>query len=105
MSTRKRAMALDIGTSSTADLIANPEVLGWVKTAVLRILRQCPRTDDEIIREYNARVPHPYFPQVTPQRIRTARAQLVRDGLVVEAPMLGHSDLGNPAAIWEPRDA
>ena len=50
-------------------------------------------------------LPHPYFPQVTPQRIRTARAQLVRDGLVVEAPMLGHSDLGNPASIWEPRDA
>lgn len=105
MSTRKRAMALDPGTSSTADLIANPEVLGWVKTAVLRILRQCPRTDDELVREYAARGPHPYYPLVTAQRIRSARAQLVRDGLVVAAPMLGHSDLGNPAQVWEPRDA
>ncbi|WP_341579004.1 hypothetical protein [Microbacterium schleiferi] len=105
MSTRKRAMVLDLGTSSTADLIANPEVLGLVKTAVLRILKQCPRTDDELVREYTDRGPHPYYPLVTAQRIRSARATLVRDGLVVAAPMLGHSDLGNPATIWEPRDA
>lgn len=95
-------MPLDAGTSVEADLsLAEPQRTR-VRAAVIAILREAGAlTDEQIVERFVARASaHPSVPRVTPQRIRTARAELVRDGRVRDAEMLAFSRLGNRATAW-----
>lgn len=67
------------------------------EAAVLALLRaHGPLVDDELCRAYAGS----RYRQRSPQRIRTARAQLVRMGLV-QAAGRWLSDSGNPATLWD----
>lgn len=101
MGTRTRPMAID-GHSLAADLSIDPDTLQAVQIVIIDILRRYgPLVDDSIIQSYDWRsfelegVPH-----VTPQRVRTARAELVRKGLVRASTEKGTSAIGNPATVW-----
>ena len=102
MSTRARPMVLDTGTSTRADAVASKATRERVRAVITTILREHgAMTDEEIGEEYAKRAgSHPLVPVVTPQRIRTARASLVRDGLVRDSHALGFSRLGNRATVW-----
>lgn len=93
-------MVFDTATSSDAADLASPNTLGIVRAAILEILRDHPATDDELSARYNARG-GPRFPTVTDQRLRTARARLVRQGLVRDSGAIAFSALGNRATLWE----
>lgn len=103
MTTRTRSMALDSIPSLEAADLQTPEKIGHVKVAICGILvEHGPITDDELIDHYTTRCgTHPAVPKVTPQSVRTRRAELVRDGIVRESPAMGWSKLGNRAATWE----
>ncbi len=102
MSTRARPMVLDNGTSAHADAVASRATRDRVRAVIITILSECGvLTDEEIIDQYSQRAgSHPLVPVVTPQRIRTARASLVRDGLVRDSHAIGFSRLGNRATVW-----
>ena len=102
MSSRVKPMALDTGTSSdAADSIARAD-RERVQAMITVILAEAGAlTDEQIVERYQARAGnHPSVPWVTPQRIRTARAGLVRDGYVRDANQMAFSSLGNPATAW-----
>ena len=65
--------------------------------SVILWLLLTPATGDELVSRYAAAK----HPSRTPQRIRTARAQLVAEGLVRAAPEPGRSALGNRATLWQ----
>ena len=98
---RSRPLALDTGTSTDAAAGASPAVLGTVRARILELLTERSSTDDELRARYYARAAHPGWPQVTDQRLRTARAHLVRDGLVRDSGAIAWSELGNRATQWE----
>ena len=102
MSARARPMVLDNGVSADADATASRATRERVRAVITTILRERGAlTDEEIGEEYAKRAgSHPLVPVVTPQRIRTARASLVRDGLVRDSHALGFSRLGNRATVW-----
>lgn len=102
MSTRARAMAVDDGTSRDADDTLSRTDRERVTAAITVILSEAGAlTDEQIVERYQARAgDHPSVPRVTPQRIRTARAELVRDGQVRDAQLLAFSALGNRATAW-----
>lgn len=95
-------MALDTRTSSDADETLSLAAKERVAAAITVILSECGAlTDEQIVSEYNARAAaHSSVPQVTAQRIRTARAKLVRLGSVRDAGLVAHSKLGNRATAW-----
>ncbi|MDQ1130236.1 hypothetical protein [Microbacterium sp. SORGH_AS_0888] len=102
MGTRVRPAALD-GHSLEAELSLDPETKAKVEVVVLDILRRIgPATDDQIVTIYHSRAEHyPGIPNVTEQRIRTARATAVRKGLVGANAVAGVSRHGNPATRWQ----
>ncbi|WP_404475108.1 hypothetical protein [Microbacterium aerolatum] len=103
MSMRAQSMALDTGTSSDADERFTLTGKARVRAAITVILTEAgrPLTDEEIVERYQARAGgHPSWPSATPQRIRTARAELVRAGQVRDAEILAFSNLGNRATAW-----
>lgn len=95
-------MALDTGTSAHAAALQTPTHTGYVKAAILGLFADYgPMTDDELTDRYLDRAgAHPHVPLVTPQSIRTRRADLTREGRVRDQGMLGWSKLGNPATVW-----
>ncbi len=93
-------MGLDTGTSAEAADAATPAKLGTVRAAVLELLREHPSTDEELCARYAARG-GPRYPTVTDQRLRTARAHLVRDGAVRDTGALAFTSLGNRCTLWE----
>lgn len=101
MSTRTRPAALD-GHSLEADLSAEPDVKVRVEIEIRDILRRIGAgTDDQIIAIYDSRVEHhPGVPAVSEQRVRTARAAMVRRGTVGADPVSGLSKRGNTATRW-----
>lgn len=102
MATRIRPAVLD-GHSIEADLAADTEVKARVEVEIRDILRRISAgTDDEIIAIYNSRVEHhPDVPAVSEQRIRTARAAMVRRGIVGSHPVSGTSRRGHTATRWQ----
>ncbi|GMM94628.1 hypothetical protein [Microbacterium sp. MTN4-26] len=98
---RAAPMALDTGTSSAAAAKASRNTIGAVKAGIIEILSEHPATDEEISTRYNVRVGHPRFPKVTDQRLRTARAALVREGTVRDSGALAFTSLGNRCTLWE----
>lgn len=96
-----RPMALGSGTSDDAEGGASPERLGRVRAGILELLREHPGTDEDLAERYQERTSHPAWPRVTDQRLRTARAHLVRAGLVRDSGALAFSTLGNRATLWE----
>lgn len=102
MRSRKSPLALDTGASSDADETLPQTAKERVAAAITAILSECGTlTDDQIVSEYNARAAaYSSTPQVTAQRIRTARADLVRMGDVRDAGLLAYSRLGNRATAW-----
>jgi len=95
-------MALDAGTSSDAADVTASTDRARVRAAITVILREAgPLTDDQIVEHYETRArSFSSVPWVTPQRIRTARAELVRAGAVRDAQLLAFSTLGNKATAW-----
>lgn len=102
MNTRTRPMAADTRTSADAGDLLSKGGHDRLRAAITTTLTENgPLTDEEIIVRYDARSGlHPAWPKLTPQRIRTARAGLVRDGLVRDAEMMAFSSLGNRATAW-----
>lgn len=102
MSTHTPSMALDTGTSSDADETLSLAAKERVAAAITVILTECGAlTDEQIVEKYNARaLAHSSVPPVTAQRIRTARAKLVRIGHVRDAGVPAFSRLGNRATAW-----
>ncbi|WP_198517805.1 hypothetical protein [Microbacterium lacus] len=98
--TRRKPIALDTGTSSDAAVKLSSTTRAAVMKAIISILRERAATDDEIAAEYAMRG-GPSYPIVTPQRLRTARAALVHEGLVRDSGALAFSTLGNRATLWE----
>ncbi|MEW1706611.1 hypothetical protein AB0230_05140 [Microbacterium sp. NPDC089190] len=101
MTTRTRPAALD-GHSLEADCSVDPAVKVRVEVEIRDILRRIGAgTDDQIIAIYDSRVEHyPDVPAVSEQRIRTARAAMVRRGAVGADPKSGLSKRGNTATRW-----
>ena len=102
MSTRAEPMALDTGTSGDADNALPTAAKERVAAGIMVVLAESGAlTDEQIVEKYHARAAaHSSIPQVTAQRIRTARAKLVRTGRVRDAGLLAHSRLGNRATAW-----
>ena len=102
MSARTAPMALDSGASSEADDTLTPAAKEHVAAGIMVVLAEYgAQTDEQIVERYNARAAvHSTIPKVTAQRIRTARAKLVRTGQVRDAGLLAHSRLGNRATAW-----
>jgi hypothetical protein len=94
-------MPLD-GHSAEADALADHTTIAKVQVVIIGLLNDYgPTTDDTLIDRYDARAAkYPGIPKVTPQRIRTARAELARKGLVGAASTAGTSRYGNPATQW-----
>lgn len=95
--------ARSIANSARAAASAPPSTLNEVKEIVVRILADLgPLTDDGIYDEYEASARRlGRAPRVTPQRVRSARAELVRDGRVVADLTPGWSRYGNRATLWD----
>lgn len=96
-------MAIDTGTSADADEQMTRPNRTLVRAGITTILNEAggPLTDEQIVEQYEARAgSHPAWPRATPQRIRTARAELVRAGQVRDAQLLAFSSLGNRATAW-----
>lgn len=102
MSTRTEPMALAAGTSSDADDALSPAAKERVAAAITVVLSENGAlTDEQIVEKYHNRAAaHPSVPRVTAQRIRTARAKLVRTGRVRDAGVVAYSHLGNRATAW-----
>lgn len=102
MGTRARAAVLD-GHSLEADVAFEPEVKVRVEVEIRDILRRIGAgTDDQIIAVYDSRVEHhDGVPAVSEQRIRTARAAMVRRGIVGAHPVAGTSKRGHTATRWQ----
>ena len=101
MSTRTRSMALD-GHSLQADSLTTSTTIAKVGVVIVGLLNDYgPSTDDALVERYSARAKqYSGIPMVTPQRIRTARADLYRRGLLRKANEPGLSQYGNPATRW-----
>lgn len=95
-------MALDSGTSAEAAESITPTDRERVRAAITVILSESgPLIDEQIVERYAARAgDHPSVPWVTPQRIRTVRAELVRDGQVKDAELMAFTSLGHRATAW-----
>lgn len=72
-----------------------------IRAAVLRVLSTFTEgiTDEDLVEAYEL---HPLTPLATPQGIRSRRAELVRDGLVVAVEgRFGVTQTGRKATLWE----
>jgi hypothetical protein len=74
-----------------------------VKSSILALLAiHGPTIDEELVDLYAAhQFMHPRLPMVTDQSIRTRRADLVHQGLVVDSGLRGRTRLGNSAVRWD----
>lgn len=74
------------------------------EVVILDILRRIEAaTDDQIVTLYQKRAEaYPDVPRVTEQRIRTARAAMVRRGVIAAHPQAGVSLHGNTTTRWRP---
>lgn len=111
--TEPRARSTDRATSHTAaeraalgDLSATQaRVRDLIRAHVVRI--GVGVTDDQLVIEFKSFAlanSHDEYGKVrcpSPQRIRTARADLVRLGYVRDSGQLAPSELGNPSTAWE----
>jgi hypothetical protein len=68
-----------------------------VQAAITEILLEKPRTDEEIFKAYITRG----YPLVTPQRVRSARSQLVRLHKVRTTDTYRPTVLGYKSTVWE----
>lgn len=102
VNSRTRPMATD-GHSVEAAQLVDDATRAKVEVVILDILRVAgPLVDDTIIALYESRAEnYPGIPRVTPQRIRTSRANLSRRALVIDSGREGRSALGNPATVWK----
>jgi hypothetical protein len=72
-----------------------------VKTAVFALLAAPGHTDESLYAAYLAYCDgHSSMPRVSPQSVRTRRAELVQQGLVKDSGRLGRSERGNKSIIW-----
>lgn len=99
---RGKVRANDPNTSWEAASAQTPERVSRTKKAILLLLADGPRTDDELSAAYSrlSTVEQDYKP-VTPQAIRTSRHALEQAGLVTANPEPGRSMYGNPSTRWE----
>lgn len=87
----------DPETSWDAAMSISEEKLSKVDVAILDLLAEKPRTDEELFVVYVTRG----YTLVTPQRIRTARAHLVRANKVRDTNTTRKSRLGRKSTVWE----
>lgn len=88
--TRDPQASWDVAPIAAVELTA-------LKRAILALLQERPRTDSALIIGYAA-AGHPFR---TPQRIRTARAELVREARVRDSGRDAPSPYGNRSTVWE----
>lgn len=108
--TEPRTRVTDRATSRRAARRAATGDLSATQSNIIYLVREYVRkhgvgiTDDQLLVEFKrygadnpdtVRVP-------SPQRIRTARADLVKLGYIRDTGQLASSDLGNDATTWEP---
>lgn len=95
-------MVLDSGTSADAAESITRTDREKVRAAITVILRESgPLIDEQIVERYAVRASdHSSVPWVTPQRIRTVRAELVRNGHVKDAELMAFTSLGHRATAW-----
>jgi len=86
----------DDGDTSWLAAMISFGAMSELKRRLLGLLAQ-PMTVDERAAAFAARG----YPRRTPQRIRTARKQLVSEGFVVELPERGRSALGGRSRCWQ----
>jgi hypothetical protein len=91
-----RARLGDPRTSHDAAKSLDPEKLSTCRTLILGLLRERPRSDEEIA----ADTCWVNFPQ-SPSSLRTRRAELVDAGLVRQSGRLGVTKSGRKTIIWE----
>ena len=93
-----RARNTDPQTSHDAAASVNEPTL--VQTCILMLLRSTPMCDEKLVEQYEMWEKIDNFPQVTPQRIRTARADLVKLGQVVATEYKERMRSGRYGIIW-----
>jgi hypothetical protein len=91
------ARLTDPGTShEAADSVGN---LTETKKAIFYILKY-PRTDAELIDSYNTLVQRNEAPRASESGIRSRRAELVDDGLVIDTGHRAKSPSGRNMIVW-----
>lgn len=91
------ARLTDPGTShEAADSVGN---LTETKKAIFYILKY-PRTDAELIDSYNTLVQRNEAPRASESGIRSRRAELVDDGLVMDTGHRAKSPSGRNMIVW-----
>ncbi|GAB3133644.1 hypothetical protein [Marisediminicola antarctica] len=73
-----------------------PRALSDLQGAIAELLSATPMHDAALVRAYRDRG----FPPRSPQRIGTARAELVTRGLVADTGTTALSDYGNASIVW-----
>ena len=103
--TAPRARHGDPVTSHEAALEQRPAKVGTVQRVILKVLdRFGPLTDEQLVERFDEHVAvSEDAPPVTPQSIRTRRAELVCAGKVREAGF-ARSTRGNRARTWTVQD-
>lgn len=103
---RARARQSDPVTSHEAALEQRPAKVGAVQRVILDLLDHFgPLTDEQLVARFDEHVAAAEdAPPVTPQSVRTRRAELVLDGKV-RAAGLSRSARGNRARTWTISDA
>lgn len=95
---RVMARATDPQTSwDAADSVTN---ISDVQACIKMLLRSTPMCDEKLVEQYEMWEKIDNFPQVTPQRIRTARADLVKLGQVVATEYKERMRSGRYGIIW-----
>jgi hypothetical protein len=91
------ARLTDPGTShEAADSVGN---LTETKKAIFYILKY-PRTDAELVESYNTLVQRNEAPRASESGIRSRRAELVEDGLVMDTGHRAKSPSGRNMIVW-----
>ena len=72
------------------------DVFHGIAADIYWLLAVAPSTDEELYDEYLARG----FPARSPQRLRTARSELARQGYVKDSGERRPTKLGNKSIVW-----
>ena len=93
------ARITDPQTSHEAAQSLKAERLSETKRAILRILKYKDLTDDQIYQMFNQGVEHGYWNPASVSGVRSRRAELVKDGLLIRKGQ-SKTRFGRNCIIW-----
>lgn len=97
----KHARNTDPETSHEAAAAITPADRSELQRAIIALLAT-PRTDEELVNAYRTYVQLGDYPARTPQRIRTARAEITEpDGPVRDTGERRKSETGHAMTVWQ----